>query len=51
MRCAVTFGTFCALCTDTGIVFYEGKDRRVLSQYCMQSTPLDEGVPGTPPKP
>jgi hypothetical protein len=49
VRCAVTIGTFCALCTDTGIVFYEGKDRRLLSHYCMQSTPLDEGVPGTPP--
>jgi hypothetical protein len=49
VRCALPFNTFCALCTDTGVVFYEGKDRRMLAQSCMQSQPIDDGLPGTRP--
>lgn len=45
MRCGVPFNTFIALCTDNGIAFYEGKDRRMLRESCMESHSLDEGLP------
>jgi len=40
VRCAVAFNNLCALCTDSGIIFYEGKDRRLLQQLCLESRPL-----------
>ena len=45
VRCGVPFNTFIALCTDNGIAFYEGKDRRMLRESCMESHSLDEGLP------
>ena len=49
VRCAVPFNTFCALCTDAGVLFYEGKDRRLLNQFCTQYPALDEGMPDADP--
>ena len=49
VRCSLHFNTFSALCTDNGVYFYEGKDRRLLKQYCMVTQPLDEGMPELDP--
>eukprot|EP00283_Hemiselmis_rufescens_P017372 CAMPEP_0173449808 /NCGR_PEP_ID=MMETSP1357-20121228/43454_1 /TAXON_ID=77926 /ORGANISM="Hemiselmis rufescens, Strain PCC563" /LENGTH=236 /DNA_ID=CAMNT_0014416423 /DNA_START=30 /DNA_END=736 /DNA_ORIENTATION=+ len=50
-RCAVSQKTVCAFCTSQGMVFYETKERRLLSQTCSRIIHSDEGLPDYKPPP